>query len=67
MLNRLDEVIVFRKLDKQSVRRIADLVLAETASQLGKQDIKLKIAPAVMTKIIEEGYDQVCALPDMHS
>ena len=59
MLNRLDDVIVFRQLNKQSVRRIADLVLAETASQLAKQNIKLEVAPAVMAKIVEKGYDQV--------
>lgn len=62
LLNRLDEVVVFRKLDKQSVRYIADLVLAETAAQLNKQHIKLEIAPAVMAKIVEEGYDQVCCM-----
>lgn len=59
MLNRLDEVVVFRQLDKQSVCRIADLVLAETATQLFKQNIKLEVTPAVMSKIVEEGYDQV--------
>ena len=59
MLNRLDEVVVFRQLDKQSVQRIADLVLAETASQLSKQNIKLEVSPAVMAKVVEEGYDQV--------
>lgn len=59
MLNRLDEVVVFRQLDRQSVRRIADLVLAGTASQLAKKNIKLDVSPAVMAKIVEEGYDQV--------
>ena len=63
MLNRLDEVVVFRQLDKQSVRSIADLVVAETASQLSKQNIKLQVSPAVMSKIVEEGYDQVVLLP----
>ncbi|KAA6426559.1 MAG: ATP-dependent Clp protease ATP-binding subunit clpA protein [Trebouxia sp. A1-2] len=58
MLNRLDEVVVFRQLDKQSMRSIADLVLADTASQLAKQNIKLEVSPAVMAKIVEEGYDQ---------
>jgi len=58
MLNRLDEVVVFRQLDKQSVRSIADLVLADTASQLAKQNIKLEVS-----KIVEEGYDQVLLLP----
>ena len=62
MLNRLDEVVVFRQLDKQSVCRIADLVMAETASHLSKQNIKLQVSPEVMSKIVEEGYDQVVLL-----
>ena len=63
MLNRLDEVVVFRQLDKQSVRSIADLILADTASQLAKQNIKLEVSPAVTSKVVEEGYDQVLLLP----
>ena len=63
ILNRLDEVVVFRQLDKQSVRSIADLILADTASQLAKQNIKLEVSPAVMSKVVEEGYDQVLVLP----
>ena len=59
LLNRLDEVVVFRQLERQSIRHIADLVLADTAAQLAKKNIKLKIAPDVMAKIVDEGYDQV--------
>lgn len=58
-LNRLDEVVVFRQLDRHSIHHIADLVLADTALQLAKKNIKLDVAPAVMAKIVEEGYDQV--------
>ena len=58
LLNRLDEVVVFRQLDRHSIRHIADLVLADTALQLAKKNIKLEVAPAVMAKIVE-GYDQV--------
>lgn len=60
LLNRLDETIVFRQLSRPSVRRIADLVLAHTASQLAKQNIQLNVSPAVMSKIVDEGYDEVC-------
>lgn len=58
LLNRLDEVVVFRQLDRDSIRHIADLVLADTSSQLAKKNIKLEISPAVMAKILDEGYDQ---------
>ena len=52
-------MVVFRQLDRDSIRHIADLVLEDTALQLGKKNIKLEVAPAVMAKIVEEGYDQV--------
>ncbi|KAL3152029.1 hypothetical protein ABBQ32_001144 [Trebouxia sp. C0010 RCD-2024] len=58
LLNRLDEVVVFRQLDRSSIRHIADLVLADTAAQLAKKNIKLEVAPAVMARLVEEGYDQ---------
>ena len=59
LLNRLDEVVVFRQLDRDSIRHIADLVLADTSSQLAKKNMKVEISPAVMAKILDEGYDQV--------
>ena len=62
LLNRLDETVVFRQLSPQDVRQIADLVLADTASQLLKQNIELVVSPSVMSKIVEEGYDEVCCL-----
>lgn len=52
-------MVVFRQLDRTSIRHIADLVLADTAAQLAKKNIKLEVAPAVMAKIVEQGYDQV--------
>lgn len=61
-LNRLDEVVVFRQLDRHSIHHIADLVLADTALQLAKKNIKLEVAPAVMAKIVEQGYDQVSTI-----
>lgn len=52
-------MVVFRQLDRQSLHHIADLVLADTALQLAKKNIKLEVAPTVMAKIVEQGYDQV--------
>lgn len=60
LLNRLDETVVFRQLSRHNIRQIAGLVLADTASQLLKQNIQLRVSPAVMAKVVEEGYDEVC-------
>ena len=60
-------MVVFRQLDRDSIRHIADLVLEDTALQLAKKNIKLEVAPAVMAKIVEEGYDQVPQSPVISS
>ena len=65
LLNRLDETVVFRQLSQHNIRQVADLVLADTASQLLKQSIQLRVSPAVMSKIVEEGYDEVCGSAPM--
>ncbi|KAK9830429.1 hypothetical protein WJX72_011733 [[Myrmecia] bisecta] len=57
MLNRMDEVVVFRQLGQAEVRHIADLVIAETAARLAARNMTLELAPAVMAKICEEGYE----------
>jgi ATP-dependent Clp protease ATP-binding subunit ClpC len=58
LLNRLDEVVVFRQLLKPDVARIAQLVLQQTANRLAQRDIRLDISPALMDRILEEGYDK---------
>ena len=58
LLNRLDEIVVFRQLSKESVRTIADLVLKETASRMVKKGIGLEVTKGMMAKIVEAGYDK---------
>jgi ATP-dependent Clp protease ATP-binding subunit ClpC len=61
LLNRLDEIVVFRQLAPADTRRIAQLVLEETAGRLAKIGIGLDISPALMRLICERGYSQVRA------
>ncbi|MFH0830583.1 MAG: AAA family ATPase, partial [Parcubacteria group bacterium] len=56
-LNRVDEVIVFRALDKSQVRIIVDLMLADVQKLLRAQNIKLKVSPAAKNILIDRGYD----------
>ena len=58
LLNRLDEIVVFRQLSKESVRTIADLVLKETASRMVEKGIGLEVTKGMMAKIVEAGYDK---------
>lgn len=58
LLNRLDEVVVFRQLDRLHVRAIANLMLQDTANRLNEQGIGLCVSQAAMAKLVEEGYDK---------
>ena len=42
-LNRLDEIIVFRQLNKQEVREIADIMLEHVFKRLKEKDIALDV------------------------
>lgn len=61
LLNRLDEVLVFRSLDRPAVRAVAGLLVAATAARLleGERNIRLTVAPSLLDHICAAGYDQV--------
>ena len=59
LLNRLDEVVVFRALGPADVRRIAELELAQVATRLAARGVRLEIAAAVRAQVCARGYDQV--------
>jgi ATP-dependent Clp protease ATP-binding subunit ClpC len=56
-LNRIDELIVFRQLQRSEIERIADLQLDEVAARLSQQAIALDVTDAFKAKVIVEGYD----------
>ncbi len=56
-LNRLDDLIVFRPLDRDQVRRIADLLVREVSDRLTEQDIRLEASDRFKDKVAAEGYD----------
>jgi len=58
-LNRLDDIVTFTPLDKESVGKIVDLFLAKLGKRLAKQQIRLSVTQAAKDKIIEGGYDVV--------
>lgn len=59
LLNRLDEIIVFRQLTRNEVMAIADLMIREVSTRLVEQGISLEITPAVKEQLILEGYNPV--------
>lgn len=57
-LNRIDEVIVFRSLNKEEIDSIVGLLLREFEDRCKKQmDITLNIRPSVKKYIAEKGFD----------
>lgn len=57
LLNRIDEIIVFRQLQRQEVKQIADLLLQEVAARLGEQAIQLEVTEAFKERVVAEGFD----------
>merc|ERR1719230_1038042 len=58
-LNRLDEIIVFKSLNKQEVREIAELEFRKTFKRCEERGITLSLTDRYKTKVIDEGYDPV--------
>ncbi len=58
-INRIDEIVVFRPLGREEVRRIVDLQLEELAARLGERDLRLEVEPAARDELARRGYDPV--------
>lgn len=56
-LNRLDEIIVFRQLNKDEVKEIADILLKEVFGRLTEQGITLEVTERFKERLVEEGYN----------
>ncbi len=57
-LNRIDEIIVFHKLQKDEIRKIVDLLIDKLSKMLEKQNIKLEITDTAKDLIAEKGVDE---------
>jgi ATP-dependent Clp protease ATP-binding subunit ClpB len=57
MLNRIDDTVIFRRLTKEDIVRIADLNLKGLSKRLLDQGLVLEITPAAMNRVADEGYD----------
>jgi ATP-dependent Clp protease ATP-binding subunit ClpC len=55
-LNRIDEIIVFRRLDAEQLATITDMLLEETRRRLRAQDVTVEFTPAAVRRLAELGY-----------
>ncbi|BDZ46586.1 ATP-dependent Clp protease ATP-binding subunit [Naasia aerilata] len=56
-LNRIDEIVLFRKLDREQLREIVGLLLEATASRLEAQGIALSVGEDAVDWLAEHGYE----------
>ena len=56
-LNRLDEIVVFRGLDREKLRRIVDIQIARVAHRLEARQIQLFLTDAARDHLAQVGYD----------
>lgn len=59
LINRLDELVVFNSLAKQSVRQIVDIRLHELQTILSDRRITLQLTDKAKAWLADEGYDSV--------
>ncbi len=58
-INRVDEQVVFRPLEKSQIRDIADIQLAQLRRRLAERELGLELDEAALNKLTEAGFDPV--------
>lgn len=58
-LNRLDEMILFKPLDKENIAGIIDLLLADLNKRVENQELKIELTDQAKEFVVEQGYDPV--------
>lgn len=56
-INRLDEIVYFKPLDKNAIRKIAEIKLSEIESRFAGENKRIKISDSVLNRISEKGYN----------
>ena len=57
LLNRIDDIIVFHKLENEDVKKIIDIMLSQVTKRLEAQNIKIEITEPVKDLIAKKGVD----------
>ncbi|MCI4660718.1 MAG: ATP-dependent chaperone ClpB [Neomegalonema sp.] len=58
-INRLDEIILFHRLDRGHISRIAKIQIAQLSDRLADRKISLDLSEAALAWIAERGYDPI--------
>lgn len=57
-LNRIDEIVTFKPLEKAELRQIIDLLLRDIYEKMSEKGAELTVTEAAKEIILEKGYDQ---------
>ncbi|MCC6628119.1 MAG: ATP-dependent chaperone ClpB [Chloroflexi bacterium] len=59
LLNRIDEVIIFRPLGRDQIAAIVDIQLGDLRRRLAEQKLDLRLTPGAHALLAEEGFDPI--------
>lgn len=57
-LNRINEIVIFHRLNKEHMKRIVDLELKKVAQRLKTHDIVIEVDEKTKEFLVEKGYDE---------
>lgn len=58
-LNRVDEIVLFKPLQKKEIEAVASLIMKDLTKRLTERQIKLEVNPSALSLMAEKGYDPV--------
>jgi len=57
LLNRIDEIIVFHKLEREDMRHIIEIQLKRLRKQMAEREVSIEFTTEALDKLSEAGYD----------
>jgi ATP-dependent Clp protease ATP-binding subunit ClpC len=57
LLNRIDEVIVFHKLEKSEILQIVDILMKRLRDQMGVHEVAIELTDDAKELLVEQGFD----------
>ena len=58
-LNRVDDIIVFHKLNKENTLQIAEKMLSSLQNKLREMEITIEFTPEAVSAVADKGYDPI--------
>jgi len=56
-LNRIDDIIVFRSLEREHIEEIVKILLDQVNERITEQEMKMTVTPGALSLLIDNGYD----------